>query len=233
MDYPWYASYDSNVPHSAQYPEQCLPLLLEKSVKTFPGNVATEFFGAKLTYSEFWKQVQSLAQALSEMGIKPGSKVAVMLPNCPQTVIAYYASLWLGAVVVLTNPMYVEREMEHQWKDSEAEWLVVLDHFYPKAEKVIPKTGIRKVVVTSLREYMPFLFKWLYPLKAKKQKLFMAVPYSDRVLNFSQLIRQTPPSPPPCTVTLDDLALLQYTGGTTGVSKGVMLTHRNIQANVV
>lgn len=233
MDRPWYAKYDSGVPYSAEYPKQCLPLLLENLAKTFSQNTATEFFGAKLTYQELWKHIQCLATAFSGMGMKPGTKVAIMLPNCPQAIIAYYAVLWLGGIVVMTNPMYVDREMEHQWKDSEAEWLVVLDHLYPKAEKVLPRTNIRKTVVTSIREYMPFLFKWLYPLKAWKQKLFTAVPYGENILNFSQIIDRYPPSPPPCPVTLDDLALLQYTGGTTGVSKGVMLSHRNIQANVV
>jgi long-chain acyl-CoA synthetase len=233
MERVWYKSYDPNVPRSLEYPDQCLPLLLENSVRRFPQNVATEFLGAKLTYQDLWGRIQSLATAFTQMGVKPGTKVAIMLPNCPQTIIVYYATLWIGGLVVLTNPMYVEREMEHQWNDSEAEFLVVLDHLYPKVEKLLPRTNIRTVVVTSLREYLPFLLKWLYPIKAQKDRLFTAVPYSDAVLNFSQIINKASPSPPSCSVKLDDLALLQYTGGTTGVSKGVMLSHRNILANVI
>lgn len=234
VDRVWFKSYDSGVPRSLSYPVECLPLILKKNAEEFSRNTATEFFGAKLTYRDLWSQIQSLAAALAQQGVKRGTKVAIMLPNCPQTIIAYYAVLWLGGVVVLTNPMYVEREMEHQWNNAEAEILIVLDHLYPKIEKVLPQTDIKKVIVTSLREYLPFLFKLLYPIKAKKQKLFTAVPYSDKVLNFYQLIRKTPPNPPPCPVqSLDDLALLQYTGGTTGVSKGVMLTHKNILANAV
>jgi long-chain acyl-CoA synthetase len=233
MDRIWYKSYDSRVPRTLEFPEQCLPALVERNAQKLSKNIATEFFGAKLTYGAFWKQVLSLANGLHLMGVKHGTKVAVMLPNCPQAVIAYYATLWLGGVVVMTNPMYVEREMEHQWKDSETEILVVLDHLYPKIEKVLPLTGIRKVIVTGIKDYLPLHLKFLYPLKAKKQKLFMAVPYDSKTLNFSQVIKSSSPTPPPCTVRLDDLALLQYTGGTTGVAKGVMLSHRNILANVM
>lgn len=233
MDRIWYKSYDSRVPHTMEYPQQCLPLLIERNAKKLPHNIATEFFGARLTYQDLWKQILSLANAFHLMGVKPGTKVAIMLPNCPQAIIAYYAALWLGGVVVMTNPMYVEREMEHQWKDSEAEILVVLDHLYPKTAKVLPRTGIKKVVVTSIKDYLPLHLKFLYPLKAKKQKLFTAVPHDSKTLSFSRLIKSTSPSPPPCAVTPEDLALLQYTGGTTGVAKGVMLSHKNITANVV
>jgi long-chain acyl-CoA synthetase len=233
MERVWYKSYDSRVPHSADYPEQCLPLLLEATAAKFPQNVAVEFFGTTLTYRSLWEQILCLANALHAQGVKPGTKLAIMLPNCPQAVIAYYAALWLGAIVVMTNPLYVEREVEHQWKDAEVEFLVVLDHLYPKVERVLPKTAIKKVVSTSIKDYFPLILRWLYPLKARKKKLFTSVPYSENVFRFPDLISNTPPTPPPCTVNLDDIALLQYTGGSTGVAKGVILSHRNILANVV
>ncbi len=233
MERIWYGSYDARVPHSADYPEKCLPLLLEEITNKYADQVALEFLGASWTYRSFWKHVLSLANAFHRMGVGNGTKVAVMLPNCPQSVIAYYAALWAGAVVVMTNPLYVEREMERQWKSAEVEALVVLDHLYPKVEKVLPRTSLRQVVVTSIREYLPWYLKLLYPLKAWKKKLFTAVPYGGKISNFSRLIAQHSPTPPPCTTRLDDLALLQYTGGTTGLSKGVMLSHRNILSNVV
>jgi len=231
MDRIWYQSYDSDVRKNLEYPQEPLPLLLEKNIEKYAGNTATEFFGAKLTYSSLWQQVQSVADALSRMGVEAGTKVAIMLPNCPQAAISFYAVLWLGGVVVMTNPMYVEREMEHQWIDSEAEILIVLDHLYPKASKVIPKTRIKKIIATSIKDYLPFPLNWLYRLKALKGKLFTAVPYGESIANFSSLIESSSASPPACRVGLDDLALLQYTGGTTGVAKGVMLSHRNILAN--
>ncbi len=133
----------------------------------------------------------------------------------------------------MTNPLYVEREIEFQWSDAEAEFAIVLDHLYPKVERVLPQLGVKKVIVTSIREYLPLLLKVLYPLKARQKKLFTSVPYSDRVLNFSQLVRKTAPHPLPFAAALDDLAALQYTGGTTGTPKGVMLSHRNLLSNVV
>jgi len=123
--------------------------------------------------------------------------------------------------------------MEHHWNDAGVEVLIVLDDLYPRVEQVLPKTVIRPVTVTSLREYLPFYLKWLYPLKAKKQNLFMNIRYDDKVRNFTALIRQSQPLATGCSLRSDDLALLQYTGGTTGVAKGVMLTHANILANVM
>ncbi|MEJ5347392.1 MAG: long-chain fatty acid--CoA ligase [Desulfosoma sp.] len=234
MDRPWLKHYNSRVPQEIEFPNWSLPVLVSRTAEKYAANTATEFFGAKLTYKQFWDQVLRLAEALKNMGVGKGTRVAIMLPNCPQTMIAYYATLWLGGVGVMTNPMYVEREMEHQWNDSGAEVLFVLDHLFPKVEKVLGATKIHTVVVTSLREYLPFLFKYLYPIKAKKQNLFMAVPYDGRrIVNFSHLISKNAPVTDACQAELDDLALLQYTGGTTGVSKGVMLSHRNILANVL
>lgn len=233
MDPVWYDSYDFDVPRALKYPQEPLPILVKKNAEKYPNNTATEFFGATLTYSALWKQIQSFANALSRMGVEPGTKVAIMLPNCPQAIISFYAVSWLGGVAVMTNPLYVEREMEHQWVDSETKVLVFLDHLYPKISKVLPKTGIKKIIATSIKDYLPFPKNWLYPIKAFKDKLFTAVPYGDDVFNLSKLIDGTPPSPPPCPITVGDLALLQYTGGTTGVAKGVMLSHANILANVV
>ncbi|NLI80286.1 MAG: long-chain fatty acid--CoA ligase [Deltaproteobacteria bacterium] len=229
----WHGSYDPRVPWTLEYPDLCLPLSLERNAANFPEHVATEFFGAALTYADLWDKVQRFATALASLGVTKGTRVAVMLPNCPQTVVAYYAVLWLGAVVVMTNPLYVEREMEYQWADAEAEHLVVLDHLYPKVERTLPRTKIRTVIATSLRESLPFHLKLLYPLKARIGRLFTAVPYGDTVLNFSSLLKSHKPEPPPFGATPQDLAALQYTGGTTGVSKGVMLSHANLMANVL
>ncbi len=234
MERIWQKNYDQGVPLSVEYPETSLPLMLEKTARVQPEALATEFFGARLTYGELWDQILRLANALTLLGVEQGSKVAIMLPNCPQAVIAYYAALWLGAVVIMTNPLYVERELEHQWKDSEAEFLFVLDHLYPKTAKVVPKTGIRKIIATGIREYLPFHLKYLYPIKARIKKLFTAVPYDGSgIFNFTKLVKSHRPDPVPCAASPDCLALLQYTGGTTGVPKGAMLTHRNILANVL
>lgn len=233
MERVWYKHYDPQVPHTIKCPDESLPLCVQRVALSLPHNIATEFFGAKLTYASLSNQIFSFANALRQLGVEPGKKVAIMLPNCPQAIIAYYATLWLGGVVVMTNPLYVERELEFQWGDAEVEFAIVLDHLYPRVERTLPHLKIQKVIVTSIRDYLPPLLKYLYPLKARQKKLFTAVPYSDRILGFSQLIRKTPPHPLPFAVSLDDLAALQYTGGTTGTPKGVMLTHRNLLSNVV
>lgn len=234
MDRIWQKNYASGVPLSATYPDKTLPLVLEENARLVPGSIATEFFGSQLTYRELWDEVLRLANGLKGIGVGPESKIAIMLPNCPQAIIAYYASLWLGAIVIMTNPLYVERELLHQWTDSEAEFLFVLDHLYPKAAKVIPRTSIRKIISTSIREYLPFHLKYLYPIKARLKKLFTSVPYDgNKIINFKKLSTSNKPEPIPCAASPDSIALLQYTGGTTGIARGAMLTHRNILANVV
>lgn len=232
MERIWLKSYDPDVSASATYRETCLPLILEENSRLIPSNTATEFLGARLTYAQIWDKVLRLANSLQKLGVRKDSKVAIMLPNCPQAVIGYYASLWLGAVVIMTNPLYVERELKHQWKDCEAEFLITLDHLYPKAKKVLPETGIRTVIITSIGEFLPLHLRLFYPFKARLKKLFTAVPYNSAIVNFSELIKNGSTDSIPFASSPDSLALLQYTGGTTGVSKGAMLTHKNLLANV-
>lgn len=233
MEALWIAHYDKGVPRNATYPEEPLPIILGKNSEKWGHLPATYFYGKTLTYRELWDKIMRFAEALARLGVEKETKVGIMLPNCPQFFIAYYATLWLGAVVVNTNPMYVEREIEHQWNDGDVEYAIVLDHLYPKVATVLGKTRVKKVIVTGLKEALPFPLSILYPLKAKKQKLFTKVPYGENILNFTDLINRTPPTERSCGATLEDLAVLQYTGGTTGVAKGAMLTHKNILANVV
>ncbi len=199
MDRIWHKSYDPKVPFSREYPETCLPQILEQNARLFADNIATDFFGNRLTYRQLWDHVLRLANGLKQMGVDEGTKVAIMLPNTPQCVIAYYAALWLGAVLVMTNPLYVERELVHQWTDSDAEILIILDHLYPKAEKVLPQTKIRTTIVTSVKDYLPFPLRYLYPLKARFKKLFTAVPYDgSHVFSLKKMIHDNRPDPIPC-----------------------------------
>jgi long-chain acyl-CoA synthetase len=230
---PWHKFYDEGVPFEIDLSPELLVTRLEKAAREFPQLTATEFVGARLTYHQFADQVKRFAAALSQLGVKPGDRVAIMLPNCPQTVIAYYATLSIGGVVVMTNPMYVEREMTHQFNDSGASVLVGLDHLLPRIEKVWKETPVEHLVITSIRDYLPFPLNFLYPLKAKKQNLNMKVNYSGSIHSFKALVKKSPGDPPRPEVNMDDVALLQYTGGTTGVAKGVMLTHGNLVANVL
>ncbi|MGC8491020.1 MAG: long-chain-fatty-acid--CoA ligase [Syntrophobacteraceae bacterium] len=234
MERIWQKSYDPEVPFSIEFPEICMPQVLERNAKDFPDSLAVEFLGTELTYRQLWDKVLRVANGLKGIGVASGTKIAIMLPNSPQCVIAYYAALWLGATVIMTNPLYVERELIHQWTDSEAEILFSLDHLYPKVKEVLPKTAIRASIFTSIKDFLPFPLSCLYPVKARFQKLFLAVPYDGiRLLNFKKMIADNRPEPIACAAHPEDLALLQYTGGTTGTPKGAMLTHRNILSNVM
>jgi long-chain acyl-CoA synthetase len=228
----WHQFYDEGVPLEIDLPQDPLTVRLGKTAQEFPHVTATEFVGARLTYQQLSDQVNRFAACLSQLGVKPGDRVAIMLPNCPQTIIAYYAALSIGAVGVMTNPMYVEREMAHQFNDAGVKVLVGLDHLFPRIEKVWKKTTVEHLVMTSIRDYLPFPLNFLYPLKAKKQNLNMKVPYSGSIHSFKRLVKNSPGDPPRPEVDMNEVALLQYTGGTTGAAKGVMLTHRNLVGNV-
>ncbi|MGD8704262.1 MAG: AMP-binding protein, partial [Syntrophobacterales bacterium] len=132
MEKAWHRFYDKGVPFEIDPPEDPLHRQLEKSARDFPQVIATEFVGARLTYQQLADQVSRFAASLSGLGVKPGDRVAIMLPNCPQTVISYYAVLSMGGVAVMTNPMYVEREMIHQFNDAGVKVLVGLDHLFPR-----------------------------------------------------------------------------------------------------
>ncbi len=232
MEKTWHRFYDKGVTFEVDPPKDPLPVHLERAARDFPQLTATEFIGARLTYRQLADQVSRFAASLSQLGVKPGDRVAIMLPNCPQTIIAYYAVLSIGAVVVMTNPMYVEREMIHQFNDSGAKVLIGLDHLFPRIAKVWKETPVEKLVITSIRDYLPFPLNLLYPFKAKKQKLNMKIPYGGSIHSFKRLVEDSPGNPPRPETDMGDVAALQYTGGTTGVAKGVMLTHNNLVVNV-
>ena len=228
----WQRFYDEGVPYEIPLPRETLVARMERTVRDFSDLVATHFFGAEITYREFAEQVNRFAASLSGLGVKPGDRVAIMLPNCPQTIIAHYATLTIGAVAVMTNPMYVEREMQHQFRDAGVKVLVGLDHLYPRIASVWKETPVQHLVITGIRDYLPFPLNFLYPVKARREKLNLRVPYSPTIHSFRELIRQSPGNPPRPDLTVNDLAVLQYTGGTTGVAKGVMLSHTNLVANI-
>ena len=195
------------------------------------------FMGKKMTYSELKEKVNTFSCALHKLGVKKGDKVAIFMPNCPQVVISYLATLRLGAVVVMCNPMYTEDELVHQLNDSETETVITLDMVitYPKIKNVKDKTKIKRVIVSDLKEYLPFLLSLLFPL-ARRSEL-VKVEDGPGIYLFKDLLKEYKDgSSTPLDVNIDpkeDIALLQYTGGTTGLSKAAMLTHMNIVSNAL
>ena len=232
MEKKWLKSYPPEVPETTEYPDVPMRFYLDDAASKFPENIALIFVNKKISYQKFREEVLRLANALTKLGIKKGDRVALFMPNCPQAVISYFAVLKAGGIVVESNPMYVERELEYQLKDSGAETVITLDMkmLYPKVMAVREKAGIKRVIVSSLKEYLPFPKNMLYPLARKKD--LAAVEKREGIYFFQDLLKY-PPEDPGVDISPDDTAALLYTGGTTGVPKGVMLTHRNLVANCV
>lgn len=231
---PWYLHYPSEVPKTYPYPKQNLADFLIASAERYPNGTALSFMGKRVSYKQLLASSYRFAHALAKLGAGKGDRVAIVLPNCPQLVIAYYGTLLAGGVVVMTNPLYVQRELVHQLKDSDVRLIVTLDLLYGKVSAAARELPDAQLVVTSIKDYLPFPKNWLYPIKAKREGIERKVAYGARVHRFGELLRAAPASPVHTEVDAErDLALLQYTGGTTGLAKGVMLTHYNLVANTV
>lgn len=233
LDRPWLKFYDEDVPRSLTYDPVPIPEFLRSSARRFPDHVALVFLGRRVTYRQLMAEVDRVASALHGLGVRKGDRVAIMLPNCPQAVIAYFATLSLGAVAVLTNPLYVERELEHQWGASGVETAFVIDLLWPRVDAVRSRLGLKHLIVTGVQDFLPFPKNYLFPLQMRRQGRWVDVPFGDRVLPFKSLPGQGGQgASPEVALSPDDLACLQFTGGTTGLPKGAMLTHRNLVASV-
>lgn len=232
IDGTWLKHYEEEVPKTLKYTSAPLHSLLDNACRQFPDAPALHFMGKQMTYRELGEETQTFARVLQNLGVKKGDRVAIMLPNCPQAVIAYYAALQIGAVVVQTNPMYVERELEHQLVDSMATMMICVDLVYDKVAAVFAKTKLKHIIVTSIKDYLPFPKNVLYPLQLRKEGTKINIPQAPHISHWARVMKEA--LPPLKEVPIDpeeDLALLQYTGGTTGLAKGVMLTHANLIAN--
>lgn len=230
---PWLANYPKEVPPFLTFEEIPVQEFLTRAYKANPSKVAIHFMGRDLTYKELYESSLRFANYLQSLGVEKGDRVAIMLPNTPQSVIAYYGAMYAGAVVVQTNPLYTERELQYQMADSGAKVILVMDILYPRVMKVLKETALENVIVTGIKDYLPFPKNLVYPFIQKKQYGFsVKVEHSGQNHLFTEIMRSSPIKI--INVPFDfeeDLALLQYTGGTTGFPKGVMLTHKNLIAN--
>ena len=216
---------------------EALPLsaFLERSARDHGDATAVIFLNCRLTYRQLQDEVDRFATALAGLGVTSGTRVAVQLPNLPQTVIAFYAIMRLGGVVVMTNPLYVEREIEHQWNDAGCDIAITTDFLFTgRIAGIRSKLPVRHYIIASIPEYLRFPLNLLAPLKLRRaQPPLMATVADGPGIHFMRpLIKSTPADAPATSIDMDAPAALQYTGGTTGVAKGAILTHRNLSCNV-
>ncbi len=228
----WTTAYEKGVSHTIDYQDVLVPQYLEESARAFPNRPALIFQGFSLTFEELNDMVGRFAAALKDFGIQKGDSVAILLPNVIPCVVAYYATLRIGGIVVLNNPLYSDRELEHQFTDANAKFLITLDLLADRMVKLRDKTDIKTIVYTSIGEFLPFVKRLLFPLVAKKKGLAKDVAPAKDLYKFKDVIAKYEPDRAQTDLSMDDVAMYQYTGGTTGVSKGVMLTHRNISYQI-
>lgn len=245
MEKPWLKEYDSGVPASIDYPQVPVHQFLVDTATKRPNKPALVFgnvveplgnrlMDAPMTYGRLLELTQRFAAALQKLGVRKGDRVALYLPNCPQFIIAYYGTLMVGGIVVPCNPQYTPRELKHQITDAGAKLAVTLSLMYPIVKQIRGETQLEHVVVTNIKEYFPGLLRFLFQVaKEKKEGHFQDVSGDANTYWFQDLLAQAPPKPQPVQVTPDDTGVLMYTGGTTGVSKGAQLTHRNLVANAL
>ena len=225
---PWLEHYDAGVPHSLQpYPEQTLVDVVRGTARERPSHPALLFKGRRVSYGELDRQSDAFAAALATMGVRKGDRVALLLPNCPQAVIAQLGAWKAGAIVSPINPLYTEHELEHALTETGAEVVVVLTPFYTKVKVLQSRTRVRHVVATNIKEYLPTVLKLLFTLlKEKKEGHRISLQGTDAWLQ--DLLRHPENGVPPAEVLPADPALLLFSGGTTGLPKAVLMRHQSL-----
>jgi long-chain acyl-CoA synthetase len=232
MDKPWLKYYPEGVPEEVDIPEISVPEIFDQMAEKYASKTALIFYGNKISYKRLKELIDRLATALADLGVSKGDTVALFLLNCPQYVIAYFAALKVGAKVTPISPVYTSKEVKHQLEDSETETIICQDILYDNVEK----TGIdlKNVILTNIAEYLPMLKKLLGKSALGKVYREMHLPTPKFVEEaglhqFQTLIKNHPPRPPQIQIQpREDIAVLPYTGGTTGLPKAAILTHYNI-----
>jgi long-chain acyl-CoA synthetase len=231
--HPWIRSYDEGVEWRQDIPARPVYALLDEALKLYGERPGFDFLGKKYTWAEIGDLANRFAAGLQKEGIKKGARIGLFLPNCPYYVIAYYGILKAGGTVVNLNPLYAGRELTHLVKDSGADMIVTLDLalMYDKAHALLSETNIKKIILCNFTAALPFPKSLLFSVFHAKERAKIIT--SDPLLWFDDLTQNDGNFSPPPIDPENDVAVLQYTGGTTGVPKGAMLTHYNVYANAV
>jgi long-chain acyl-CoA synthetase len=224
----WHKSYVPAVPKSVDIEKITMPEILTRTAEKYPKRTALIFMGKEITYAELEELVNRFANALKDIGVKKGDRIALLLPNIPQVVIAYYGIWRAGGIPVPNNPLYTDRELEHQFNDSGSTTLVTLDLLAPRMLALKPKTKLKRIISAHINDYLPFPKKQLYPILKKPMYVkYEKAPGYYQFLDLMKMGSKAAPGKPP---KWDDIALIPYTGGTTGLSKGVVLPHSNVSS---
>ena len=236
LERPWLGSWPEGVPKSIDYPETPVHELLRRAAKEFGDRPAITFYGKSISYRALDAAVDRFAAGLRGIGVLPADLVSLVLPNTPHFIVAFFGVLRAGGIVVQTNPLYTPRELEGLWTDAGVETVVTLDLFWHNVSKARANAGVKRLVVCDVGEFLKAPLRQLYPIKKrrdlKKQGHWpLDIPHEAGIHRFADLARTSASPPSETRASLDDVAVLQYTGGTTGTSKGAMLTNRNLIAN--
>ncbi|MFH1116150.1 MAG: long-chain fatty acid--CoA ligase [Pseudomonadota bacterium] len=229
MEKIWLKSYAPGVPATVDFIDMTLPEALDGTTKRYPASPALIFQGTTVTYSQLSDMVSRFAASLKKLGVKPGDRVALLLPNLVQTVVGIYGALRMGAIAVPNNPLYTDRELEHQFKEAQARILLCMDTLVPRMLQIRKRSGIEKIISCHIRDYLPFVLRQLFPIV--KKDLHLKTPAAPDVYEFMELVKGGDTVGRPHKAAMDDTAVIIFTGGTTGTSKGVELTHRNLSYN--
>ncbi|MDS9471675.1 AMP-binding protein [Sporosarcina pasteurii] len=230
---PWLSLYPPEISAKVSYEKIPIHEYLTRAYKASPDKIAIHFMGKNITYREFYQSTLKFANYLRSLGIEKGDRVAIMLPNCPQSAIAYFGILYSGAIVVQTNPLYTERELKYQMVNSGAKAIIALDLLYPRVTNIVKETSLEHVIITGIKDYLPFPKNVIYPFIQKKEH-GISIKVEHRGINhlYTEMMKIAKEEPIRTVFDFEeDIALLQYTGGTTGPPKGVMLTHKNLVSN--
>lgn len=231
-DKVWTPHYDNGVPVHLKCKNICIPEMLDQTASEFPGKMALTFEGYIITFEELKNMVDRLATCLTDFGVRKGDRVAIILPNMIQCVVSYYAVLKIGAITVMNNPLYSDRELEHQLKDSGSKVIITLDLLGNRMIDLRTKTDIKQIIYTRIGDYLPFPENVLFPIIARLKHLTRKVKPGPYIYKWKNILKTYPPHPPSVKITVNDIAMYQYTGGTTGISKGAILTHGCLSSQV-
>lgn len=228
MEKIWYKSWPEGQPYNLDYPAETLSVLVDRQIERNPDRTAIVYYGREISYRELGNMIDRLATALSQLGVTKGARVSLFLDTSPNFVIAFFAALKLGAILVPANPMFKEWELEHELKDAGVELIIASDQLYPVIEAVQHNTPLKTVILTSLSDFLPE-----NPALPVHPALLTPKQNRPGTLDMVELIERT--AAEPVEVEIDpneDLVLLQYTSGTTGMPKGAMITYANLMANI-